>query len=168
MSAIHSDYDSQLLIWYPSGAYIQKNFTHWLFRDEHNDRAQPDPHAVGVAGRVWEGRLSALPPRKFLHIGSKIVQAERYFNSSLSCWVLSENNSIAVEDYGKNAPVIKHPFEKKLTLMGFEPTTILLTVFIRRTLYTLSYSATHGNPWAVSANIRHCPNSLIIYTPWYL
>ena len=87
---------------------------------------------------MWEGRLSALPPRKFLHIGSKIVQAERYFNSSLSCWVLSENNSIAVEDYGKNAPVIKHPFEKKLTPKGFEPTTILLTVIIRQTLYTLS------------------------------
>ena len=68
-----------------------------------------------------------------MHIGSKIVQAERYFNSSLSCWVLSENNSIAVEDYGKNAPVIKHPFEKKLTSMGFEPTTILLTVIIRQT-----------------------------------
>ena len=69
---------------------------------------------------MWEGRLSALPPRKFLHIGSKIVQAERYFNSSLSCWVLSENNSIAVEDYGKNAPVIKHPFEKKTDLDGIQ------------------------------------------------
>jgi hypothetical protein len=46
------------------------------------------------------------------------VQAERYFNSSLSCWVLSENNSIAVEDYGKNAPVIKHPFGKKSDHVG--------------------------------------------------
>jgi hypothetical protein len=53
------------------------------------------------------------------------VQAERYFDSPLSCWVLAENNSIAVEDYGKNAPVIKHPFGKKSDLVETRTQNIL-------------------------------------------